>query len=387
MASTPINDQIAGGATEIVLTEDMTENVVIPSGKTISIDLAGFSLSNLIDPLDDSTIDYTITVNGTLVLTDSSEEGTGILDNTNGLGLIKNNGVLTINGVKAFTFSGTAGNYFIVNRKTMTVTDMATTADDIAGYTAFILNGYLSTDDMTGATVCTLTVNGGEYAGSIPFVQNDSFGQLVVTGGEFEVSAGAIFDNRNIANISDGTFTSEGTYIFVTGAYGTLPQCKGEFDIIGGTFEGNKAIQDTTETNDSGHVHTNAHTYVSGGTWTLEDTESLDDFVKPGYLIVLEDGVITFIHEVEWTYPEGGVVGIGFFGYRRAVIHNDSIEYEAGGFDVPVRGFVPTCIIGCMARGGCDAYYNPETKKIQLYRNGTEITERLFDVTIVMIGQ
>lgn len=383
MASTPINQQIADGITEIVLTEDMTENVVIPSGKSITIDLAGFTLSNFIDDQDPTTVTYTIENNGTLVIFDTSEDGTGKVDNTNGLGAIQNNGVLTVS--KAIvTLSGTEASYFVINKKTMTISGAVMVGTN--SYTALILNGYLSTEDMTSATTCGLTISGGDFSGAIPTVQNDSFGNLIVTGGSFASSAGSVIDNRNIANVSGGEFASEGTYIITTGAYGTLPQCKGELDILDGTFEGNKAIEDTTATNDPNKVHTNAHSYVSGGTWTLEDTTSLDDFVKPGFEIVLKDGVITFVHEKEWTMPEGGIAGLGFMSLNRVIIHNDSIEYEAGGFKNPVRGFNPICILGCMAKGGCDAYYNKETKKIELYRNGVEISERLYDVTIVMIG-
>jgi len=90
-----INEQIIDGATQIALTEDTVENVVIPAGKQVTIDLAGFKLSNDAE----AGSEYTITNFGTLTIEDSGETGT-IFNNIARKGCIVNRkgGVVKING-------------------------------------------------------------------------------------------------------------------------------------------------------------------------------------------------------------------------------------------------------------------------------------------------
>ena len=72
-----INDAIKDGETNIVLQADVTENVVIPKDKSVTIDLNGFTLTNN----ETSEKTHTITNNGTLTVVDNSAEKTGKVDN------------------------------------------------------------------------------------------------------------------------------------------------------------------------------------------------------------------------------------------------------------------------------------------------------------------
>ena len=74
------------GVTTIVLAGNITEDVSITSGKVITLDLAGYKLTN--------RANHTITNDGTLTIVDSSEDKTGTIDNiTHAKATILNNGI------------------------------------------------------------------------------------------------------------------------------------------------------------------------------------------------------------------------------------------------------------------------------------------------------
>ena len=233
-----------------------------------------------------------------------------------------------------------------------------------------------------------MEINGGTFSGQLIPVKNDNHGRLTINGGTFEGTSECVL-NWNVGKINGGTFTSPSNkYCIFSGSCAGEIGCAGELDVSGGTFIGGAGILDLTPTYDPDHEYPDSYAYIVGGKWEVANKDNVMSFIKPGYEAEIdEDGNIIVEKEVEWTFPEGGTSGMGFMSKKTVIMHNDSIEYEAGGFDVPIRYFSPICIVGCMARNGCDAYYNRETKKIQLFRSGVELSERVYDVTIVMIGQ
>ena len=384
-----INEQILNGMTDIVLTEDVSENVVIPNGYEVTLDLAGFTLSNSIE---DDMNEYTITNNGTLTVKDSI--GTGAVYNagTKLKGCLVNlkGGIVTIKGGKWWTDAPrtTGAWYYIVNLGTLMTIDSAE-VPGVAPNASTVRNGFYTTaeyDENWNGAYPKLVINGGTFTGNLIPVKNDEGGELVINGGEFSGPSECVL-NWNVGAINGGTFTSpDDKYCIFSGAY-TTDISEGKLDITGGTFVGGSAIYDLTPIYAPEKEDT-AYNYIAGGKWEVEDKENVKANIKPGYEAKIdEDGNIIVEKEIEWTFPNGGIAGMGFMRYKNVVMHNDSIEYEAGGFDVPIRYFTPVCIMGCMAKNGCDAYYNKDTKKIQLFRNGVELNERVFDVTIVMIGQ
>ena len=83
----------AGNGDTVTLLKNVTENVTIPAGKTITLDLNGFTLVNSATAQTNTAADrkHTITNNGTLTIKDSV--GGGIVDNvSHGCAAIKNNG-------------------------------------------------------------------------------------------------------------------------------------------------------------------------------------------------------------------------------------------------------------------------------------------------------
>ena len=90
--------------------------------------------------------------------------------------------------------------------------------------------------------------------------------------------------------------------------------------------------------------------------------------------------------DIAWEFPDKGPVGAGFNGLKRLIMKADSVDYPAGGFDVPPR-FLPYAIVEASAKGGIMSWYDKANNKIVLYTaNGTEASGTLTDLTIVMVG-
>ena len=118
-----ISQAITNGAKEITLGGNVTEDVTIPKNAKVTIDLAGYTLTN--------SSGHTITNYGTLTIKDSG--GNGIVDNvTHARAAIYNypGGTVTLNGGtytrskengSNVTTSGGNSYYTILNHGTMTV--------------------------------------------------------------------------------------------------------------------------------------------------------------------------------------------------------------------------------------------------------------------------
>lgn len=186
------------GAT-ITLAGDAKGDVVIPEGKTITLDLGGHKLTNVKD--------HTIVNNGTLTIT-----GTGTVDNvTHARAALVNYGTAILNGGN-FTRSkenpennknngGGNSYYTILNDKgaTMTINE-GVTVSNVGHFSSMIRNGG---DDNA---VSKMTINGGTFSGGINTVKNDANGDLTINGGDFSNTSQFVIMNWNKATISDGTF-------------------------------------------------------------------------------------------------------------------------------------------------------------------------------------
>lgn len=209
----PANITISGGAftdlasavkyatndATITLAGDAKGDVVIPAGKTITLDLGGHKLTNVKE--------HTIVNNGTLTIT-----GTGTVDNvTNGKAALVNYGTATLNGGNFTRSKENAENnkdngggnsyYTILNDKgaTMTINE-GVTVSNVGHFSSMIRNGG---DDKA---VSKMTINGGTFSGGINTVKNDANGDLTINGGGFSNTSQFVIMNWNKATISDGTF-------------------------------------------------------------------------------------------------------------------------------------------------------------------------------------
>ena len=227
----------------VTLLKDVTEDITIPTGVTAMLDLSGKTLTNKAGK-------HTITVENGGKLNISDSVGTGVVDNTShGKAAIYNKGEVTLNGgtfersAEKGTYSpysdGRNSWYTIANYGTMEI-NTGVTVENAGGYSSMIRNGGDVTAD------CNLTIEGGNFAGGVNTVKNDSFGVLTINGGNFSNTAQYVIMNWNKAEITAGTFQTLDTAsaVLFTSAYGADDNTVGKLTISGGEF---KHASDTQE--------------------------------------------------------------------------------------------------------------------------------------------
>ena len=227
----------------VTLLKDVTEDITIPTGVTAMLDLSGKTLTNKAGK-------HTITVENGGKLNISDSVGTGVVDNiSHRKAAIYNKGEVTLNGgtfersAERGTYSpySNGGNswYTIANYGTMEI-NTGVTVENAGGYSSMIRNGGDVTAD------CNLTIEGGNFAGGVNTVKNDSFGVLTINGGNFSNTAQYVIMNWNKAEITAGTFQTLDTAsaVLFTSAYGADDNTVGKLTISGGEF---KHASDTQE--------------------------------------------------------------------------------------------------------------------------------------------
>ncbi|OUN10382.1 hypothetical protein [Flavonifractor sp. An91] len=284
----------------ITLLADVTEDVVVPAGKNITLDLYGHKITN------DS--DHTIVNNGTLTITDSSEAKTGTVDNvTHGKGALVNNGTVKLSGgtfersLEAGTLAGANGNswYTIVNDGTMII-ENGVTVKNKGGFSSMICNS-------KSGVMGNLTIDGGTFDGGINTVKNDVNSTLTINGGTFTNSAQYVIMNWNKATINDGTFATKDTAyaVLFTSSWQNASTSVGELVITGGTFttatEEQKLIVDRYDADNIGTAS------ISGGTFSEkpDDTYLVDGYApeqndKGDWVVVEEDFVAEIVDDQKY---------------------------------------------------------------------------------------
>lgn len=358
----------------IILTADHAEDVVIPANRDVTIDLAGFTLTNAGEA-------HTITVEGALRV-----KGPGtVLSTAAGRAavFVTPTGEAVIDGNPSMTQS--KGDYYVMEnqgRLAILLGDFVSTSPNAS----LLRNGYENeTMNLVGNTAIT-EVSGGTFKGQAILLKNDTAGDLQVSGGTFVTDKECVL-NWNVCEISGGNFQSNALECVWTAANtpaeGYVSETIGVTRIRGGTFKGVGA--DLKLIADYAPANAPPEYAVSGGTFSAP----VDDaFCVNGFKVVqMEDG--TFAPEVvrDWDLPEGGILNLNLWGYKRLLIRRDSMDYASGGFDLPVEGFEPAVVIGVNVKGGADAYWNSATRKIQLFRNNKEISGKLEDLTLMVIGR
>ena len=251
----------------VTLLKDVTADITIPAGKTMTLDLNGKTLTNVND--------HTILNNGNLTIT-----GTGKVDNiSHAKGALYNKGTVVVNGGtfdrskengKTSNDSGSNSWYTIKNVGSMTIHDGATvqTAGNnttLGKFSSLVSNGYFNAGDYTnnrGLEQPILTIDGGTFRGGLNTIKNDDRARLTINGGTFSNYYQAVVQNHNIAEITGGTFTAASDANAKTyGIYNC--GCGAEIDlgtltVSGGTFTGaTYAVADVSSEN--------ADVTISGG--------------------------------------------------------------------------------------------------------------------------
>ncbi len=186
----------AGQGQTVALLGDVTGSVTIPADKSLTLDLAGNTLTNIAGQ-------HTVTVekDATLIVTDSSADKTGVIDNvSHARGALVNYGTVTVEGgtltrsaEAGASASDNGGNswYVIDNQGTMTFDGGTVTSTGKYSSLVRNLNG-------------TLTINDGEFENGFIALKNDDGGVLEITGGTITSDEQAI-QNWSKAEISGGT--------------------------------------------------------------------------------------------------------------------------------------------------------------------------------------
>lgn len=283
----------------VKLLENVTEDINIPTGINVTLDLNGHKITNVSG--------HTITVEKGGKLNISDSVGTGVVDNTShGKGAIVNSGEVTLNGgtfkrsAEKGTYSpnGNGGNswYTIANYGTMEINTGVTVEND-GGYSSMIRNGGDVTAD------CNLTIEGGNFAGGINTVKNDSFGVLTINGGNFSNIAQYVIMNWNKAEITAGTFQTLDTAsaVLFTSAYGGDANTIGKLSISGGEF---KHASDTQEMIVDHYDETNkGNAVVTGGKFDADISKYIPtDYVQSADGTVEKLGETNAVAKVGGTY-------------------------------------------------------------------------------------
>lgn len=243
----------ANNGDTVTLLKNTVEDVVIPAGKTITLDLNGKKLTNVAS--------HTIFNKGTLTINGNN----GTVDNvTNGTAAVYNDvtGKVTING-GSYTRSAEAskdennsgGNswYVIHNYGIMNINKGTFKFSDtnVGAFSSLIHNGWYDGSQNTAQQNAVMTINGGDFTqgtGGKITVKNDDYGELEIKGGVFtqpQKNYYCIF-SYNIAKISGGTING-----YVGNAYGNETCDKGDLTISGNAVINGGVQSATAAGNDS----------------------------------------------------------------------------------------------------------------------------------------
>ena len=303
-----VQKAVDAGATTVTMLQDSTEDVTVPAGRTLTLDLAGRKLTNASGD--------TITNNGTLTVTDSSADKAGVVDNvTNAKAPLVNEEGATAT-LTGGTFRRSAENsadnsyYVLVNHGTMTIEAPtkveAKNADGtLASKSSLIDNGWASGSPAKGASA-TLTINGGSFEGG-NYIKNDSYGELTINGGTVRGSSAAVF-NWNKAIINGGDFSAAtGKQVIWNGGNSADRDPDGanvgQLTISGGTFSA--ADGQTTVGQYKGNLtdgqENSVSVEVSGGTFS---GALADDLVNAQ----VSGGSFTVAPKVSYVVADSGLV-------------------------------------------------------------------------------
>lgn len=260
-----INNATSG--TTITLDKDYTEDITIPAGKAITLDLATFTLTG--------SSSHTITNNGTLTVV-----GTGkVVNNVGSKGALFNN-VNAIANLNGGTFEGNTW-YVIKNLGTITVNGASVTQND-AGSSA-IDNGWYgnpgndcNVNHPGDGYTAKLTIANGNFSGGMNTVKNDDYGVLEISGGTFSNTNGPTVLNWNVATISGGEFkvNSTATSVIANGSFNNEAD-KGQLTITGGQF--------TSSDNGNGNLLGYGVGGKNGGSVTISGGKFTGKMVAEGY--------------------------------------------------------------------------------------------------------
>ena len=248
-----------GGAT-VKLLKDVTEDVVIPAGKTITLDLNGKKLTVPSDcGIDVRGKDSTLTITGNGEITCNKtpicvSEGAVVIENG------------TINSDTDYCTYAKNGGTITVNGGTLTSTNAVLSGNNTTGNMNFIVNGGTLTARQGPAIYqsgqCELTITGGTLNGGISL----RMGQVDISGGTINAatenldSPAQYYDYSGNAWLPDALYVFGGTYNSTDSTYGNSLN----LNITGGTFNCTNGQGSAIAIYDIGRVAQAAKITISG---------------------------------------------------------------------------------------------------------------------------
>jgi len=288
----------------VTLDKDYIEDVIIPSGTNVILDLAGHTLRGT-----DTTNTATIKVEkgATLTIKGSGE----VINNAtgNGASCIFNNGTVVLEDGTIKKETGNKSYYNIANHGNMTINGGTilndTPYEEGKSHASLVENGYYdytSTNPVLGYVEeeneanPSLEINGGTFDGGLNTIKNDDAATLVINdaevknqiqvavfnvseatinGGKFDVPAGndktTIFNRRYNDDVNKGKLVVTGGEFnadyFVEVINNATEAQMGEIIISGGTFNTEKGLVNTENRVDITTLK------ISGGVFAQEPSE------------------------------------------------------------------------------------------------------------------
>ncbi len=296
-------DAATSGAT-VTLLADVTldSTLTLPAGKTLTMDLGGFTIYSG----NDSS--KRIVVNGTVTMTNGVVDGqTTVYDPNNGTAMIRVNGSLTlganltirntINAVAAFGTGSLTVNGATINALGFAIsTNGIATGDNASNGTVLAINSgtITSTDVAVYLPSGTMTINGGAITGSTGVYAKGgslsvpSTSTAVITGNG--ANAGWSYNGNGANSTGDALVIDNSDY-----PYGPATAM-----IAGGTYESTNGDAIGNYTKDAETLPT-ATGFVTGGTFSSD----VSAFCADGYAATESDGVWT-VAEVQEVPVEPG---------------------------------------------------------------------------------
>ena len=251
----------AGKGETVTLLQDTAEDIVIPEGAELTLNLNGKTLAN--------HENHTITNKGTLTITgggtvDNVTHARAAIQNEPGGNVVLNGGAYTRSKENGQNAEASGGNsyYNIVNHGTMEI-NSGVSVTQKGQFSSMIENGWYNGSQNTGKENSVLTINGGTFSGGLNTIKNDDYGELAINDGTFTSMSQAAFLNWNVATVNGGTFDAAGASngVILNGYIdGTMDQ--GKLTINGGTFN---AGEKTVITTMGGGTHS-GDIEITGGT-------------------------------------------------------------------------------------------------------------------------
>ena len=276
----------AGKGETVTLLQNTAEDIVIPEGAELTLNLNGKTLTN--------HEDHTITNKGTLTITgdgtvDNVTHARAAIQNEPGGNVVLNGGAYTRSKENGQNAEASGGNsyYNIVNHGTMEI-NSGVSVTQKGQFSSMIENGWYNGSQNTGKENSVLTINGGTFSGGLNTIKNGDYGELVINDGTFTSMSQAAFLNWNVATVNGGTFDAAGASngVILNGYIdGTMDQ--GELTINGGTFN---AGEKTVITTMGGGTHS-GDIEITGG--TLNGSIVLTDSSEGARLTITQKAKVT----------------------------------------------------------------------------------------------